>query len=279
MPDRSHLTAVATTDKRGRSTTVYRNLGRPVPGGRAALPAAVIAAPPAPAAQSSAGPFREPTKRTRAAMGEFLKSIGNWWPGITNPSNRVLRTPGGRCATALAMDLIDEGILEPAEALWLTVVSHPEDGTATAEDALRVASVLAPRAEELQGDGSSWFVRVGMAVRGNRSEANALGRSPIRTQRDLDACLARTAFVLRLSGDRQVVTTMRARRRGDIDETYYVVNNRDLSELIRERPEDVDRIITHVEEHGVEPRSAEDVHMIRVSLDSDAPAALQRGWL
>lgn len=115
MADRSHLTPVTTTDKRGRTTTVYRNLrGRGAPGGSRGLPA-----PASPAGTAPKGPTEQE---------------------VADPID-----PHGAAVKDLALSLIKSDALPEQDVYEILYSAVEAGGSLLALDSLRIAAHLSPR--------------------------------------------------------------------------------------------------------------------------------------
>ncbi|GAB2707736.1 hypothetical protein ACX801_07855 [Arthrobacter bambusae] len=282
MADRSHLTPVTTTDKRGRTTTVYRSLDhQKKPGSASTLPPVALSSATAEGSEVSQGsPLREPSARTLAEIKEFLGGAEERWPGFR--SIKVLRLAEGREAAALAMDFVEDGALDEVSAQGLLVEGQPWDGTALSIDALRTAAVFFPRAAEFTTSDSHWAYRVLRAVGGYRISSRGWDSEPITTQEQLDTCAALTGFTLRFAKDPDHWGLIRGnahRGRGGIRKEYEIIANKHLDQLLRERPHDLERIIAYVNEHGMDPTDYEAVHLLRAWLEGGIAAPMRSGWL
>lgn len=59
---------------------------------------------------------------------------------------------------------------------------------------------------------------------------------------------------------------------------WTALHNQHLDELLRERPGDLDRIISYIEERGMDPKQKTPVNRLREWLDDAAPS-LGGGWI
>lgn len=277
MADRSHLTAVPVTDRRGRATTVYRNLGPgTVPSARL-LPAPAVSSE-APAAPQGT-PFPAIGVRDFDESKAFLRgdndSVGRWQLAVPP----ALSHPEGRAAVSLAMDMTEAGAVDGSTAKLLLAYGCAEAPGYHAIDTLRVGARLVARHSE-SGDVSFW-PKLAEAVRGLHVTPSAAVR-PIATEEELDEAAAVVEFVVRapsVSWDDLVRSHHSKSLGGWKNTTATTIRNPHLRALIRERPGDLDRIIEYIAERGMHRTRRRDVDELREWLDSGSPTALGPGWL
>lgn len=274
MSNRAHLTPALTIDKRGRATTVYRNLAA----GSAANSAPSV--PPSPTrpevmqATETGGPFRAPSERSHDELAGFMRSADKWWSFGEGFTVRTLSSPSGVSAAALAMDFVESGEIDHRDALWIVLTTPPESDPSLAADTLRIAAHLGSRLQ-LSAFGTDRLLRAARGCRGTRT--GWTGR-PLTTAERLDSCAAVVEFILRVGADtkNRVVEHMKPPGGGEKD--YDYVRSAALDAILRERPQDLQAIIELAEGHGPDGPSDEAVASLRGRLNG-VTAPLANGYL
>ncbi|MHA7168069.1 hypothetical protein ACX801_07885 [Arthrobacter bambusae] len=267
MADRSHLTPVTTTDRRGRTTTVYRKPGLKdaAPAGR--LPAATIFLAAAPAGSPL------PPVRARGSADLLSSAFArDVLAGTGVHPTLWVAAPEASSVASLAMELTETGALPAKVASLLLGYSAGHRNTGFAHDALRIAAHIWPRRTDTD---SGWARKLIDAAAGPHEHFSS-GQSFITTAEELERSAAVAEFLVR-------ATNHSLYRFGDtlglpVSLPCKRFLNRDLEQLVRERPADIDRIISYTAERGMDPDSSEAVDELREWLDSDTPS-LGDGWL
>lgn len=183
----------------------------------------------------------------------------------------LVSTPEGRAGLALAAEIGGAGTFH--HRLALRILGHAmahrganRDGAILALNSLRIAEVIAPR---FLPRPDRWTVEFSRAAIGALS-----GRqSALSTEAELRSVAAVAAFMV-------------SDERGEYSETKWKRNssstriaNRALDKLLRDRPDDLDRIMEYVTDRGVAPEDLAAADELRAWLDSGTPAAVGDGWL
>lgn len=265
MADRSRLVPALITDRRGRRTTVYRN---PEGGGRAPLQAAP---PPPPAPR---GVIPDAPMRTRAELREFERRTAKYLRENGDDHYRLdlrrwERNRESAAAASLAIEMAENGSLPEIDAVFVVADAMGDELGDFAHDSLRVAARLAGR---IAADPADWTSAVVIAMAGLR-RSRPDGPRLIVSEQDLTEASAVVEFLLAAPGAcvTERLTVPHAR-------LATWVENPHLEALLRERPDDANRIAAYVSERGIHPSDKEPVDALGEWLDSPA-RALAEGWL
>lgn len=283
MTSRAHLTAVSTTDKNGRPTTVYRNLqGRAPSAASAAIPAP---GPRASGARRTRTPLPPVQHRSAEEISEFMRGTRSPGDDLYTLEDRVgwlWQTDDGLAAVSFAMDLIGNGTLDREVAAILISGGAPDEPSALKLESLRIAE----RALALGGTPGRAPNMLAFDLRDAVKGVFAGAKDPagyrVTTEEELESAAAVVRYVLH-SGYHHVRTV------SDRDTTlspstempWRRIRNRDVERLIRRRPQDVERIISYVEERGDNLERKQDVQTLIEWLDAgdEGSEALDDGWL
>lgn len=270
MPDRSHLIRTTITDKRGRQTTVYRRPGTET---RKSVPAPPPPAP-APDPSASSAELQPPTERSLMEITMTLNSMAAYLPGVGVDPVKVVRRERGRYATRIAMDLIENSELLKDDALSVLAHSHAEHDTPLAADALRVAAALWDRLgpDRMPSD---WTATVVQALRGaTRPSSAGWDYKGATSQVELDGLSLIAEFIVRVPRPNGVVGYFARRPQ---EPSLFIPT--ELESFLRERPQDLDRVLDYAAGADLNRNGPEAIHQLRAHLDSDAHTSLLGGWL
>ncbi|GAB2707748.1 hypothetical protein ACX801_07845 [Arthrobacter bambusae] len=278
MADRSHLIPVRTTDRRGRATTVYRNLGaKPAPAPRTPFPAAPAVLAPE---HRERARLPEVAIRSREEIVEFGRTMDRWLKFMAeaysfSPQRWDSTDSTGIVAMSLAMDLTESGALDvDTAAVLLSRVKGDKLGGLGC-DVLRIGARLWPNRAE-RPDGTDWCQLLCPGVAGLYARGTA-GPGPITTAEDLESCAAVVRFLMN-TAQNSSLSTLSDLIEDSTRVSTRVLRNKHLDALIRERPADLDRIVAYITERSMDPVSSAPVEDLRDWLDTDTPA-LGDGWL
>lgn len=178
-----------------------------------------------------------------------------------------------RAVLAMAVEVVEMDVLSSRAAGQLLANLYACTHTGLALDALRLAVRIAPTR---RGPGGVyWVQQLGDAAAGLH-EWRSVNGPRIGTLRDLDGAAAVVAFLTRAR--RPEVSRHTTTRALFPQVSGRRIANRHLERLILQRPSDIDRIVSYVQERGVDREGREPVDRLGEWLDGDVPAVAD-GWL
>lgn len=274
----SKLVPTQITDRNGKRTTVHKKTAA-APATRSAIPAP---SPPGPVPQGTPLELPEPMdefERARYIMDNPMLNISS----SAASTQEALRWVDG-AALAAAKSMIERGSLDAGTVKLLLSRPAPSFSPFHLNRLL-----IAERLEKTIGKGITDDSTRNRYLHTIRGAADGLARNhpsgrkildAFTTEEELSGCSAVAEFMLYPDfPDAHSSTASLPDGDGGFWQGSYI-RNRHLDRLIRERPEDVQTIISYVKERGMHHANKGPVTALRSYLDETAAASsVGEGWL
>lgn len=278
MHPNPNLTPTVITDVTGKVTTVHKKQAG-VAAGAKRIPAPAMAQRAAQKPVKTSTPLVLPPALSREERDDLLarlEAIPNFWGSATSGMTDWVDETG----FALINKYLAEDRITPMEIKHITGSARTQGWSKTEVTNMLLLTDRIREDTSIDSQARGWLNSVVHSLRYNTEWKY---HSPIRTEEDLASAAAVTTFVLRkfYGKDSNIgfVKSVRQNRAWRTPEELIVISNKHLDTLIRERPQDLDRIINYVERHGMHSANKKPVNVLRDFLDDDIVPALDDGWL
>lgn len=278
MHPNPNLTPMTITDVNGKVTTVHKKLAG-VTAGAKRIPAPAMAQRAAQKPVKTATPLTLPPMLSREERDELLarlEAVPNFWGTATSGMTDWVDDTG----FALIKEYLDTDRITPMEIKHITGSARIQGWGKTEVTNMLLLTDRIRKDPSIDDQARGWLNSVAHSLPYNTEWKHS---SPLRTEEDLASAAAVTTFVLRKLYERDsnlgLVKNVRQSRAWRTPEQLIVVSNKHLDALIRERPQDLDRIINYVERNRMHSSNKKPVNVLRDFLDDDIVPALDDGWL
>jgi hypothetical protein len=277
----SKLVPTQITDRNGKRTTVHKKPAA-APGTRSALPAPSAAGATPPKPQGTPLVLPEPLDKFERAKYILSNNLPNISFAASSTKETLERVD--LAGLALAKYMVERGSLDP-ESVKLVLSKYGKPYSPMYVNRL----LIAERLERTIGKGvtghserMNYLQAVTLAADGlaRNHPSGAKMLDAFTTEEELAGCSAATEFILcpDFAGSHVSTAYLSDGEDGDWQGSY--IRNKHLDLLIRERPEDVQAIITYVKERGMHPANKGPVKALRAYLeDTSESSSVGTGWL
>jgi hypothetical protein len=278
MHSNPNLVPTVITDVTGKVTTVHKKQAG-VASGAQRIPAPAMAQRAVQKPVKTATPLALPPALSNDERDELLarlQAVPNFWGGDTSGMKDWVDETG----FALIKEYLDTDRITPMEIKHITGIARVQGWSKTEVTNMLLVTERLRHDSSIDNQARGWLNSVVHSLRYNTEWKH---NPPIRTEEDLASAVAVTTFVLRKFHDKDnhlgLVKTVRQSRAWRTPEELVVISNKHLDALIRERPQDLDRIINYVETNRMHSANKKPVNVLRDFLDDDIVPALDDGWL
>lgn len=278
MAQNPNLIPTVITDVNGKVTTVHKKQSG-VAAGAKRIPAPAVAQQ---AVQKPQTPLNLPPALSREERDELiahLAAIPNFWGSDTSGMTDWVDDTG----FALIKEYLETDRITPMEIKHITGIARVQGWGKTEVTNMLLVTERVRKDTSIDSQARGWTNNVVHSLPYNVRDTEGKYTSAIRTEEALTSATAVTTFVLRKFYEKDnnlgLVKTVRQNRAWRSPEELIVISNKHLDALIRERPQDLDRIISYVERNHMHASNKKPVNVLREFLDEDLASAIDEGWL